>query len=353
VTAAGPVRLSICIPTYNFGPFIGQTLESILPQVVDGVEVVILDGGSTDQTPEVVRGFQETHPALVYERRAERGGIDRDLARTVGLGRGEYCWLFCSDDVMKPGAVAAMLGHIAGGLDIYVCGFTLSTREMTPIADQPISALTDDTDFDLGRPEDRRRYFASALTTPAFFSFAGSLVVRKARWESRELDEAFVGSCWAHVARLFAMVPDGLTLGYVARSYLYKRTENDSFMDSGIVRRYALAIDGYHRLAATFFGPESPDARDIRRVVTNEFPPWILLHAKAEATRERPEDLPLVDRLAARTYLVDPTPANRLKHLAYRSTPIPVYTSARAAYQAVKALLSRLPRSPAPRGGER
>jgi abequosyltransferase len=337
MSAAQPIRLSICIPTYNFGEFIGDTLESILPQLVDGVEVAILDGGSTDRTPEVVRGFQERYPGLVYERRPERGGIDRDLARTVDLGRGDYCWLFCADDLMKPGAVAAMLEHISTGRDLYVCGFTLATRAMAPIYDQPVVALDVDTDFDLGREDDRRRYFSLARTTTAFFSFAGSLIVRRACWDSRQLDEEFVGSCWAHVARLFSIIADdGLTIGYLATPYLFKRTENDSFMDSGIVRRYALAIDGYHRLAATFFPPDGPEARDIRRVVVNEFPPWILLHAKAEATRDRPEDLALLDGLAAKAYC-DPTPANRVRHLIYRSTPIPAYLGARRSFQILKA----------------
>src|SRR5438128_5691210 len=95
------VQLSICIPTYNFGAYIGETLESIMPQVVDGVEVVVLDGGSTDDTEEVVESFQRRSPALRYHRQDERGGIDRDLARTLELAHGEYCWIFCADDIMK------------------------------------------------------------------------------------------------------------------------------------------------------------------------------------------------------------------------------------------------------------
>ena len=47
-------QLSICIPTYNFGEFIGQALESLQRQYRPGVEVVILDGGSTDSTADVV-----------------------------------------------------------------------------------------------------------------------------------------------------------------------------------------------------------------------------------------------------------------------------------------------------------
>ena len=68
------VRLSICIPTYNFGAFIGDTLASIVPQLVDGTEVVVLDGGSTDDTAEVVESFQRRCPAVRYHRQRERGG---------------------------------------------------------------------------------------------------------------------------------------------------------------------------------------------------------------------------------------------------------------------------------------
>jgi len=338
--AARPIdhmRLSICIPTYNFGAFIGETLESILPQVVEGVEVVILDGGSTDDTPTVVRAFQARFPKLRYERRAERGGIDRDLARTVDMARGEYCWLFCSDDVMRPGAIDRMLGHIRSQLDVYVCGLTLCTFDMQVLGDHAVARLPSDADFDLGQPHDRRRYFESALTTTAFFSFAGSLIINKARWDSRALDEAFVGSCWAHVARLFAMVPEGLRVGYLATPYLYKRSDNDSFMDSGIVRRYALAIDGYHRLARTFFGEKSLEARHVRRVVANEYPAWVLLEAKSEAAKERREDLPVLDRLAAAAY-ADPSLRNRMQHLAYRLTPLFAYKAARASYRALRSL---------------
>jgi abequosyltransferase len=343
-------RLTIGIPTYNFGVFIGATLDSITSQLTDGVEVVILDGGSTDDTAAVVRSFQERFPAVRYERREVRGGIDRDLAETVALARGEYCWLFCSDDVMKPGAVAHVLEEIGSKRDIYLCGFCLCTLDMEPVMEHPIVALRHDTDFELGDPVDRLRYFELAQTTTAFFSFAGSIIVSKARWDSRALDEAFVGSCWAHVARLFSIIPEGLSLRYLASPLLDKRSGNDSFMDRGLIRRLALAIDGYNRLADTFFGESSAEARHIRRVVTNEFPSWILLHAKALASREYADDLPLLDRLAATIY-AERTLTNVINHLAYRWTPIAVYERARAAYRLVKRTIEPLRRRRALQAG--
>ena len=137
-------------------------------------------------------------------------------------------------------------------------------------------------------------------------------------------------------------MPEGLRLKFLAGSYLDKRTENDSFMDHGIIRRYALAIDGYHRLADTFFGHDSSEAREIRRVVANEFPPWILLNAKMQSQEEgNRADIPLLDRLAATAYR-DRDPRNRIYHALYRHTPVRAFRSALSGYRAVKAARSRL-----------
>ena len=88
-----PIRLSICMPTYNFGAFIGETLDSIIPQLESGIEIVVLDGGSQDDTAKVVRRYTEKHPAVRYVHQPMRGGIDRDMSRSIDLARGEYCWL--------------------------------------------------------------------------------------------------------------------------------------------------------------------------------------------------------------------------------------------------------------------
>jgi abequosyltransferase len=328
------MRLSVCIPTYNFGAYIGETLASILPQVVEGVEVVVLDGGSTDNTTAVVEHLQRSSSALRYDRRDARGGIDRDLARTVELARGEYCWLFCADDIMKPGAIQHVLERLRSGGDLYLCGFTLCTLEMDPVREHPVARIATDQEFDLSSEHDRQAYFERAQTTTAFFSFAGSLIVKKDRWDAAGPDDEFIGSLWAHVAQILRMIPHGLRLHYIATPLLYKRTGNDSFMDRGIVHRYAKAIDGYHRLAKTYFPEHSPEANDIRRVVRNEFPPWILFAAKLESRRNGYGDDATVDRLAGKVYC-DPSLRNQIYRFVYEWTPLFAFGAAQAFNQRV------------------
>ena len=51
-------KLSICIPTYNRAAYIGETLASIISQSNDDIEIVIVDGASTDNTADVVTSFK-------------------------------------------------------------------------------------------------------------------------------------------------------------------------------------------------------------------------------------------------------------------------------------------------------
>jgi abequosyltransferase len=331
-------RLSICIPTYNFGEFIGDTLESIISQATDEVEIVVVDGASTDNTPEIVQRYQKHFPRLHYHRLKERGGIDRDMARSVELAQGEYCWLFSSDDIMKEGALGAVLEEVKSGLDLYLCGLTLCTRDMKPIADHRVSKIKHSAEFDLGDRQQRLTYFQLADTTTAFFSFMGSLIVRKSKWDAVPLDERFVGSLWAHVARIFRLIPDGLRMKYIAQSYLYKRSDNDSFMDKGIVHRYRIAIEGYHRLANTFFGEESVEAFHVRRTLANEFGPQQFLKAKNNIQAGGTDASEVLQRLVLLTYS-DRSLRNSVYLFLYRTAPLWVYVIIRSIYRTTSSLL--------------
>lgn len=330
------VRLSICMPTYNFGAFIGETLESIIPQVKPGVEIIIFDGGSTDDTERVVQAYARAHPHVSYVRQSHRGGIDRDMARSVELARGEYCWLFSSDDIMKPGALSRVLGEIESGLDVYLCGLTLCDKSMRPIMDHTVSKAPWGSVFELCNPGERERYFAMAQTTTAVFSFMGSLIFRRKRWQEHELEDAYVGSCWAHVVRFLRMIPNGLRLKYVGEPLQLKRGDNDSFMEKGILHRYAIAIDGYHRIAADLFGESSMEARHIRRVIANEYPFTVMFFTRVHCRDQgRRSEIPELDRLVRKAYS-DPSLLNLVRKFGYLPVFDFIYELVRQTYRAMR-----------------
>ena len=273
--------LSVCIPTYNFGSFIGETLASIVPQAGEEVEIVVLDGASTDNTGEVVQSFRTDFDRLAYVRMPEKGGIDKDMALAVSHAHGEYIWLFGADDVMLPGAVETVLDRIRSLADVYLCETTLATYEMKPVRRHRNLSLNEERTFDLAIPTQRDDYLKLAVNTQAVFSFCGALIIRRDRWEASRPDPEFLRSCWAHVTRILNMIPDGLRVHHLPLSLSLKRMGNDSFMDQGIVKRVRIAIDGYLGIAERFFS-NSEDRREVVRCLRAEFRPWSMALLKFE-----------------------------------------------------------------------
>ena len=124
------LRLSVCIPTYNFGAFIGATLDSIVAQATGEIEIVIVDGASTDDTAHVVQKIGHVFPRLRFYRRDINGGVDVDLAKAVELARGDYCWLMSGDDVLAPRAMARVLHELQEEHDVYLCNRTECDRDL-------------------------------------------------------------------------------------------------------------------------------------------------------------------------------------------------------------------------------
>lgn len=332
--------LSVCIPTFNFGRFIGETLESILRQTTPDVEVVVLDSGSTDETPAVVQQLQHKYGSLRYVRAEHKGGIDRDMARVVDLARGAYCWLFSADDVMAQGALARVLHEIKTEDDLYLCMHSNHTVTMKLTdARHPVLRSKVDLRYELSDQDQQLKYFNQALTTEAFFSFMGGLIVKRSTWSSVPLNERFVGSCWAHVARLFELFPKGLSVKFLAAALLQRRGGNDSFATHGRIRRFALAIQGYQELGDHFWGSNSRQAFHIRRVLRNEFRLHMFLAAKALcATDPNVEDRLLLDSLVAKTYC-DLSLSCLAKRSAFHLFPVALLRPARAAYRSLRAKL--------------
>jgi len=98
-----PPLFSIVVPTLNQGQYIGQTLASIAGQRWPRVEIIVIDGGSTDNTKEVVEQFRDVVTHFVSE--PDRGQADA-INKGFRLAQGDILAWLNSDDMYFPGALA-------------------------------------------------------------------------------------------------------------------------------------------------------------------------------------------------------------------------------------------------------
>ncbi len=199
------IRLSFCIATRNRGKFIGETLESIISQATEQVEIVILDGASTDNTEEVVRRYQERSPQLLYSRQNENQGVDHDFAEAVAMARGEYCWLFSDDDLLKPGALQVVLDAIKGQYGLIIANAEVRNVDLSNVLQPQRLQLNADRVY---KSTESQRFF---LDVANYLTFIGCVIIKRQLWNSREKKKYF-GSYFVHVGVIFQNPLPGDTL---------------------------------------------------------------------------------------------------------------------------------------------
>lgn len=108
-------RISVVIPSYNHERFIAQTIQSVLDQSVDDLELVIVDDGSKDRTPEVVRETFARYPnrktSLIEQ---ENKGAHAAIMRGISASNGSIIAILNSDDYYSPNRLERVLPLFKG-----------------------------------------------------------------------------------------------------------------------------------------------------------------------------------------------------------------------------------------------
>ncbi|WP_440764704.1 glycosyltransferase family 2 protein [Natronorubrum sp. DTA7] len=93
-------KISVIIPAYNRADVLSRTIDSVLGQTFDDFEVIVVDDGSEDKTPQVAQSYDS--PKLTYERFNENKGANAARNRGIELAVGDYISFLDSDDEFLP-----------------------------------------------------------------------------------------------------------------------------------------------------------------------------------------------------------------------------------------------------------
>ena len=94
------VKVSVILPIYNVAPYLDETFQSIIDQSLPDIEIIAVNDGSTDNSEEIIRKWQQQDSRIVLYSQENRG---QSAARNLALkhATGQYIYMMDSDDKLK------------------------------------------------------------------------------------------------------------------------------------------------------------------------------------------------------------------------------------------------------------
>jgi glycosyltransferase involved in cell wall biosynthesis len=215
----GEVRFSVIIPVLNRREILPRAIDSVRAQRRDDVEVVVVDDGSTDGTPDVVEGYRDPRVRLL--RHAVNRGVCAARNTAIEAAVGDWCVMLDSDFELLPGAfetLARLCDEAPADVANVATVCTWSDRGDTP---DPLP----ETDLLLDYPAYLR--FVAGLQTSEWFSCIRRSALRRVRFpEGRAYEATFhLALARAHrfqlrrerVVRIHTDAPERITVAAPAR----------------------------------------------------------------------------------------------------------------------------------------
>lgn len=145
------MKISIVVPVYNVAEVMRRCVESVLPQMSDGAELILVDDGSTDGSARICDEYAEAPGVSVIHK--PNGGLSSARNAGIDAAKGDYLLFLDGDDYLRPGSIRllAELARRSGKFDFIQFRYDEVTDYSDRRAAGPVSGLSEVTD--------RRRMF--------------------------------------------------------------------------------------------------------------------------------------------------------------------------------------------------
>ena len=167
--------VSVVIASYNHSAYVAQAIESVLDQDWSEIDLVVIDDGSKDGSPEIISALLARRGGFRFVARENRGAL-ATFRELLDMARGDLFCLLASDDYLPPGSLACRAGFLAahsGHVAVFADGFEVdeTTGNKKRILDGRRRRL-----FDLADPVPE---FLQGLSLPIHTLMARTMVLRR------------------------------------------------------------------------------------------------------------------------------------------------------------------------------
>lgn len=170
-------KVSVIAAVYNTSKYLGDCIDSILSQSYRDIELILVDDGSTDNSPEICREYEAKDGRVRVIRKENRG---LGMARNTGIeaARGEYLLFVDSDDTVEDDLVLKALRH-AEAADADVCVFGFNTVDT---AGNVLSSFVPGTKKDKLEGDEILCEFIPDMLGPDIRSKDKSIIIAPSAW---------------------------------------------------------------------------------------------------------------------------------------------------------------------------
>lgn len=205
------IKVSVIIPVYQVENYLERAIDSVLAQTLEEKEIILVDDGSQDASPEICDRYAQEHPGLIHVIHKPNEGLG--MARNTGLdvARGEYVAFLDSDDTVEPEMYAAMYAKaVAEDDDIVMCDVRIIYVEED--RSSVVSSYTSE-EVDLSD------YIANGNN----ITYSVNKIYRRSLWEENRYEKML----FEDIALIPALVTRTPRIGYVREAfYNYYRRAN-------------------------------------------------------------------------------------------------------------------------------
>jgi len=114
----GSNEVSIIVTAHNYGCYLRQCLDSALSQTYSGYEVVVVDDGSTDETPNILREYEFNYPERIRTIRLEGEGLPTAANAGIRAAEGDYAIRLDADDYFDENIITVEANYLDSSPDI-------------------------------------------------------------------------------------------------------------------------------------------------------------------------------------------------------------------------------------------